>query len=341
MAISKNEFALKNIQEKLQYLFENGGESGGGGGAVKVDNFISSSSENPVQNKVLFSDLIFKGTKEEYNIHKNNLLNNHIVILTNKDDKGTYLYTGGSLLKIADVTTITDDLKTVDTGTALDARQGKKLLDSIDIIKNNLGGFSFKVKNGTYGYEYKSIFTPFGAEISPDQSNILSFKDGLYVPKPTDKVDINQGPEFAGKILGINSNGKVIPVDNQSGEIPIATKNVAGIVKPDGKTITVTEEGVISAVGGSGGDIQLDPSPKNIIKKTDEGLLLATITDDSITEIKFGMDANGNYGYYKAGADTLTPFKSGGLSLLAGQIEYIYEMKNVSKGISGTYEIIE
>ena len=30
MAISKNEFALKNIQEKLQYLFENGGESGGG-----------------------------------------------------------------------------------------------------------------------------------------------------------------------------------------------------------------------------------------------------------------------------------------------------------------------
>ena len=49
MAISKNEFALKNIQEKLQYLFENGGESGGGG-TVKVDNFISSSSENPVQN---------------------------------------------------------------------------------------------------------------------------------------------------------------------------------------------------------------------------------------------------------------------------------------------------
>ena len=220
------------------------------------------------------------------------------------------------------------------------------MIDSFDrladiCIENNLGGFSFKVKNGTYGYEYKSIFTPFGAEISPDQSNILSFKDGLYVPKPTDKVDINQGPEFAGKILGIDSNGKVIPVDNQSGEIPIATKNVAGIVKPDGKTITVTEEGVISAVGGSSGDIQLDPSPKNIIKKTNEGLLLATITDDSITEIKFGMDANGNYGYYKVGADTLTPFKSGGLSPLAGQIEYIYEMKNVSKGISGTYEIIE
>ena len=160
------------------------------------------------------------------------------------------------------------------------------------------------------------------------------------MPKPTDKVDINQGPKFAGKILGIDSNGKVIPVDNQSGEIPIATKNVAGNVKPDGKTITVTEEGVISAVGGSSGDIQLDPSPKNIILKTDEGLL-ASIVDNSIPNIKFGMDANGNYGYYKVGADTLTPFKSGGLSLLAGQIEYIYEMKNVSKGISGTYEIIE
>ena len=338
MAISKNEFALKNIQEKLQYLFENGGQ---GGGIVKVDNFISSSSENPVQNKVLFKDLIFKGTKEEYDTYKDNLLNYHIIILTNKDDKGIYLYIDGSLLKIANVTTITDDLKTVDTGTALDARQGKKLSDSIGVIENNLGGFSFKEKDGAYGYEYESIFTPFEVEISPDESNILSFKNGLYVPEQTNKVDINQGVEFAGKILGINDSGNVTPVDNQSGDIPVATENIAGIVKPDGKTITVTEEGVISAVGGSGGDTQLDPSPKNIILKTDKGLL-ASIVDNSIPNIKFGMDANGNYGYYKVGADTLTPFKSGEFLSLAGQIEeYIYEMKNVSKGISGTYEIIE
>lgn len=27
---------------------------------------------------------------------------------------------------------------------------------------------------------------------------------------------------------------------------------------------------------------------------------------------KLGIDENGNYGYYKVGADTVTPFKSGG-----------------------------
>lgn len=33
---------------------------------------------------------------------------------------------------------------------------------------------------------------------------------------------------------------------------------------------------------------------------------------DSLNGFKFGIDANGNYGYYKDGADTVTPFKTGG-----------------------------
>ena len=33
---------------------------------------------------------------------------------------------------------------------------------------------------------------------------------------------------------------------------------------------------------------------------------------DSLGGITFGIDADGNYGYIKAGADTVTPFKSGG-----------------------------
>lgn len=32
----------------------------------------------------------------------------------------------------------------------------------------------------------------------------------------------------------------------------------------------------------------------------------------TLTDIKFGIDSEGNYGYYKTGADTVTPFKSGG-----------------------------
>ena len=57
---------------------------------------------------------------------------------------------------------------------------------------------------------------------------------------------------------------------------------------------------------------------------TEDGNIVAPNTMDSCVfgsdgqslneklPFKFGIDENGNYGYYKAGADTVTPFKSGG-----------------------------
>lgn len=55
------------------------------------------------------------------------------------------------------------------------------------------------------------------------------------------------------------------------------------------------------------------------------------IIDDALP-FKLGIDADGNYGYYKDGADTVTPFKSGGGSTLfdnvaIGRIPY-YEVGN-------------
>lgn len=41
--------------------------------------------------------------------------------------------------------------------------------------------------------------------------------------------------------------------DAQGGDVPIATKDVAGKVKPDGTTITIENDGTIHSVGGSGG----------------------------------------------------------------------------------------
>lgn len=38
--------------------------------------------------------------------------------------------------------------------------------------------------------------------------------------------------------------------------------------------------------------------------------------------IRFGIDENGNFGYYKAGADTVTPFSSGGGFLISENIIY-------------------
>lgn len=45
-----------------------------------------------------------------------------------------------------------------------------------------------------------------------------------------------------------------------TGDIPIATTTTAGKVKPDGKTITITDDGTISAVGGGGGGATIDDS---------------------------------------------------------------------------------
>lgn len=59
---------------------------------------------------------------------------------------------------------------------------------------------------------------------------------------------------------------------------------------------------------------ELDPKP---VEGTE-----VIITDDEIDgdslPFKFGIDENGNYGYYKVGADTVTPFKSGEVTILRG-----------------------
>ena len=49
---------------------------------------------------------------------------------------------------------------------------------------------------------------------------------------------------------------KVSELENDEGyisEVPLATQEVAGIVKVDGVTINIDVNGVISAIGGSGG----------------------------------------------------------------------------------------
>lgn len=52
-----------------------------------------------------------------------------------------------------------------------------------------------------------------------------------------------------------------------------------------------------------------DETARNAIANLDTVNLASAGGDDGT--IKFGIDGNGNYGYYKAGADTVTPFKSG------------------------------
>ena len=51
----------------------------------------------------------------------------------------------------------------------------------------------------------------------------------------------------ANGVASLDTNGKVL-----TEQIPVATASALGVVKPDGTTITVTEDGTLSAAGGSG-----------------------------------------------------------------------------------------
>jgi hypothetical protein len=53
-----------------------------------------------------------------------------------------------------------------------------------------------------------------------------------------------------GKTITVDSNNKLV-YDDLAQEVPIATTETAGIVKPDGETITITQDGTISANGSS------------------------------------------------------------------------------------------
>ena len=100
-----------------------------------------------------------------------------------------------------------------------------------------------------------------------------------------------------------------------TGDIPIATSTTAGKVKPDGTTITITDDGTISAVGGGGS------TPAN---------MMTTDTDQTITGIKnFSVDwnkpsENGLFKGLKAGVlalgnDTGTSSEYGVIGLDHGQ----------------------
>ena len=60
---------------------------------------------------------------------------------------------------------------------------------------------------------------------------------------------------------------------------------------------------------GGGGDML-----KSVYDTNDDGIVDASSAvqiQNTVNTIRFGIDGDGNYGYYKVGADTVTPFKSG------------------------------
>lgn len=72
---------------------------------------------------------------------------------------------------------------------------------------------------------------------------------------------------------------------------------------------------ISKAVNQSADSSKIISDPDTASATTKQGYIadvqLFNHLNDSLGGIKFGVDKNGNYGYIKAGADSVTPFKSG------------------------------
>lgn len=75
----------------------------------------------------------------------------------------------------------------------------------------------------------------------------------LLLEAGTDNVTITQDEATSKTKISVEGGGG-------SGDIPIATTTTAGKVKPDGTTITITDDGTISAVSSGGGGATIDDS---------------------------------------------------------------------------------
>lgn len=112
--------------------------------------------------------------------------------------------------------------------------------------------------NDTYGdltinNSALKITSPDGTKtssITTNNNGLISFNTGIYLPAtttgPKGKPIYEQDKGVAGGIATLDVNGKV-PTE----QIPVATASSLGVVKPDGNTITVTEDGVISVPASS------------------------------------------------------------------------------------------
>ena len=114
--------------------------------------------------------------------------------------------------------------------------------------------------------------------------------------------------------------------------IGVASLEHTGIVRPDGVTITIDENGVISVISSGGATAEstsFDNSETVIVKsdnvqgaiveldtavngnKTLIDTIVADLTASDNTKFRFATDGEGNYGFLKAD-DSFVPFKKGG-----------------------------
>ena len=164
------------------------------------------------------------------------------------------------------------------------ASDGKTLASDIPI--NSLSSypnlFNIEESNETININCKVD----GQTVVVDKNGNLSVGDDVMLKEqlytqivPGDNISITEDADT--HKITISSTGG-------GGDTPIATTDVAGKVKPDGTTITVTEDGTITAVGGGGGtvDVYTKAETDNLLAAKQDTLVsganIKTINGESV-----------------------------------------------------------
>lgn len=157
--------------------------------------------------------------------------------------------------------------------------------------------------DGVVGTEIQTPKNTITANIKGTSTNILTALD----------------KSVANGVASLDANAKV-----PSEQIPVATSSTFGGVKPDGTTITVTEDGTISAVGGSGSGSGFDFEGTKA--EFDAAVAAGTITADSVSLIT--DDVDGANVATKAELQAVDRSKADtSLSNVLANIDYVIESK--------------
>ena len=136
----------------------------------------------------------------------------------------------------------------------------------------------------------------------------------------------------ANGVASLDTNGKVT-----SEQIPTATTSTIGGVKPDGNTITVTEDGTISAsvsVEGIATKAELQAVDSSKVAKSGD-TMTGPLKMSGQNEVRFGTDDNFYYVHQEANSKYLTLYHKNGKGLLINGnlngIPYYYDGTNYSR----------
>lgn len=276
----------------------------GGGGSIVVDSALSTISTNPVQNNVITNELNKKASSTD---------------LSAKQDK----------LIAGDNITIGPDGKTISaTGGGGSAEYPTGGLTGQALVKKSDSDNDVEWGSGSYTFDTVAQMNAAIANGSIPNGSVIyvSEMSGQPAENLTDLTDVE---------ISQVKDGEVLKWDAAS-ESWVNGKAAAEIIV-DNALSTTSENPVQNKVIAT----ELDKKQNNLtFDSTPTANSTNPVTSGGIktyAPFSFGVDSSGNYGYIKAGADTVTPFRNPKGTATTDQVLSGYTFANASSDeVSGS-----